>query len=83
MRTLDYFDKLLLTVDGYNQKYPQGNTPRGPLWPGKPSVESRDLFGNERRSPHIFLGAVRAYTAIQRTQETQETQMIQTSLKIH
>ena len=27
MRTLDYFDKLLLTVDGYNQKYPQGNTP--------------------------------------------------------
>src|SRR5258706_5367339 len=25
MRTLDYFDKLLLTVDGYNQKYPQGN----------------------------------------------------------
>ena len=27
MKTPDYFDKLLLTVDGYNQKYPQGYTP--------------------------------------------------------
>ena len=27
MKTPDYFDKLLLTVDGYNRKYPQGNTP--------------------------------------------------------
>jgi len=24
---MDYFDKLLLTVDGYNKKYPNGNTP--------------------------------------------------------
>jgi NTP pyrophosphatase (non-canonical NTP hydrolase) len=24
---LDYFGKLLLTVDGYNKKYPEGNTP--------------------------------------------------------
>lgn len=24
---MDYFDKLLLTVDGYNKKYPDGNTP--------------------------------------------------------
>jgi NTP pyrophosphatase (non-canonical NTP hydrolase) len=25
--TSDYFDKLLLTTDGYNKKYPKGNTP--------------------------------------------------------
>lgn len=23
----DYFDKLYLTLDGYNKKYPEGNTP--------------------------------------------------------
>jgi hypothetical protein len=27
MSTPDYFDKLLLTVDGYNKKYPNGNNP--------------------------------------------------------
>lgn len=27
MNTIDYFDKLLLTVDGYNKKYPDGNHP--------------------------------------------------------
>ena len=27
MTTPDYFDKLLLTVDGYNKKYPNGNSP--------------------------------------------------------
>jgi len=53
---------------------------------GAPGAESRALFGNERRSPHISPDAVRAYTAIQRTQAIQVTQviqMIQTSLKIH
>src|SRR5260370_15482536 len=41
------------------------------------SAESRALFGNKRRSPHISPDAVRAYTAIHRTQETQMTQMPQ------
>jgi NTP pyrophosphatase (non-canonical NTP hydrolase) len=27
MKSPDYFDKLLLTVDGYNMKFPRGNTP--------------------------------------------------------
>lgn len=27
MNTPDYFDKLMLTADGYNKKYPNGNTP--------------------------------------------------------
>ena len=27
MNTPDYFDKLLLTIDGYNKKYPNGNHP--------------------------------------------------------
>ena len=27
MSALDYFDKLLLAVDGYNAKFPGGNTP--------------------------------------------------------
>jgi NTP pyrophosphatase (non-canonical NTP hydrolase) len=27
VNTPDYFDKLLLTVDGYNRKYPNGNSP--------------------------------------------------------
>ncbi len=27
MSTHDYFEKLLLTADGYNKKYPRGNTP--------------------------------------------------------
>ena len=27
MTTPDYFDKLMLTVDGYNKKYPNGNSP--------------------------------------------------------
>lgn len=27
MNTHDYFEKLLLTTDGYNKKYPRGNTP--------------------------------------------------------
>jgi len=27
MSAPDYFDRLLLTVDGYNKKYPRGNTP--------------------------------------------------------
>lgn len=27
MNTPDYFDKLLLAVDGYNKKYPNGNHP--------------------------------------------------------
>src|SRR6266852_4156882 len=47
------------------------------------SAESRDLFGNKRRSPPISPDAVRAYTATQRTQAIQMTQMTQTSLKTH
>lgn len=27
MSTLDYFDMLLQTAEGYNKKYPKGNTP--------------------------------------------------------
>ena len=27
MSTPDYFAKLYLTLDGYNKKYPEGNTP--------------------------------------------------------
>lgn len=27
MNAHDYFEKLLLTTDGYNKKYPRGNTP--------------------------------------------------------
>jgi NTP pyrophosphatase (non-canonical NTP hydrolase) len=27
MSGIDYFDKLLLTVDGYDKKYPNGNNP--------------------------------------------------------
>jgi len=27
LNTLDYFDKLLRTSEGYNKKYPKGNTP--------------------------------------------------------
>ena len=50
------------------------------------SAESRDLFSNERRSPHISPDAARAYPAIQRTQAIQViqvTQMIQTSLEVY
>jgi hypothetical protein len=52
----------------------------------KHGAESRDQFGNERCSPHTSPDAVRASTAIQRTQAIQViqmTQMIQTSLKTH